>query len=104
MNNDKQPKILDAAFALETVAHLRGLESELLPLASELRKIHENQTRATEEAWNRFIAHIEKTQPLGHYKKEKGKMVYVTQSHTHFLGSIAQHRKLFLDAQKVDSL
>ena len=34
------PKILLAAFALETVAHLQGREKSLLPLADYLRELH----------------------------------------------------------------
>lgn len=53
-----------------------------------------------QEAWDRFIAHIEKKQPLGHYQKVKGKLVYVSQPHTHFLGSINEYKKIYLAAQR----
>lgn len=41
-------KITQAAFALESVAHLRGLERELLPLAEHLRKVDEFLKRQSE--------------------------------------------------------
>ena len=44
MNNhtlSAQPLLLEAAFTIETVAHLRGFEHELLPQAEHLRQVYD---------------------------------------------------------------
>jgi hypothetical protein len=44
-----RPMLLQAAFTIETVAHLRGLETELLPQADFLRNLHRDLKKVLDD-------------------------------------------------------
>lgn len=60
-----------------------------------------------EQAWDNFIEHLNKTQPLGENNVKKGKkgkfeVEVVARSHMSFLGSIEKYKKVFLEANADD--
>jgi hypothetical protein len=69
-------KLRQAAFCLETVAHLRGLEHELLPLADALREIAERTypTRRLEGREGHFELPHNRCPDCGEEGERKGHM------------------------------